>query len=105
MSEAPEWALAEIEDLLDEVKRLQQKVTDLSDEAYEYSEQAEMLLRENLALTTILDEGQSLALDAGDPETMYRLQHDLANWAGRANTLMYKQAKSRSDTAGGKHGN
>ena len=52
-----------------------------------------ILERENLALTAMLDEGQSLAMDAGDPETMYRLQRDLANWAGRANTLMFKQAK------------
>jgi hypothetical protein len=96
MIEAPEWALAEIEELRDEVKRLQEKVTDLSDDAYEYSDQAEGLLRENLALTKMLDEGQSLAMDSGDPETMYRLQRDLANWAGRANTLMYGQAKTDS---------
>jgi len=48
-----------------------------------------ILERENLALTAMLDEGQSLAMDAGDPE----VQRDLANWAGRANTLMYEQAK------------
>jgi hypothetical protein len=96
MIEAPEWALTEIEDLRDEVKRLQRKVTDLSDEAYEYSEQAESLLRDNLALTKILDEGQGLAMDAGEPETMYRLQRDLANWAGRANSLLYEQVKTDS---------
>ena len=56
-----------------------------------------ILERENLALTAMLDEGQSLAMDAGDPETMYRLQRDLANWAGRANTLMYEQAKGYVD--------
>lgn len=99
MIEAPEWALAEIEELRDEVKRLQEKVTDLSDEAYEYSEAAEGLLRENLALTKMLDEGQSLAMDGGDPETMYRLQRDLANWAGRTNTLMYEQAKAEGREA------
>lgn len=55
------------------------------------------LERENLALTAMLDEGQSLAMDGGDPETMYRLQRDLANWAGRANTLMYEQAKGYVD--------
>lgn len=101
MGEAPEWALKEIDELRDEINRLQRKVTDLSDEAYEYSDQAEGLLRDNLALTKMLDEGQSLAMDSGDPETMYRLQCDLANWAGRANTLMYGQAKDRSGFDGG----
>lgn len=52
------------------------------------------LRAENQRLTLLLDEGQALALDAGDPETMYRLQRDLAKWASRVNTELYEQAKS-----------
>jgi len=75
------------------LRDLNQRVGQLENEKSLMAKYMGSLERENLALTAMLDEGQSLAMDGGDPETMYRLQRDLANWAGRANTLMYEQAK------------
>jgi len=75
-----------------ETRRLvDEKTAELQQRVAELEAEVEIMRRENLALTEMLDEGQSLAMYCGDPEIMYMIQRDLANWAGRANTLMYEQ--------------
>lgn len=68
---------------------------EIKDAAIQAMREIRRLEAENLRLTRLLDEGQSLATEMADTdaEGAYLVQSALGKWADKANTEMYRQSR------------